>query len=156
MQHNGEGPRVGFVGLGIMGTPMVGHLADAGQLVAVYDIDQSASAAVVAAHPSITAAGSPAELGALCDIVITMLPNTPDVAGVVSALAASGRAGMLMIDMSTIDPAASRSFGALLAGKGIRFVDAAVGRSPLMLPSRPRSGAPPAMLPPSLRPLAQR
>jgi len=42
----------------------------------------------------------------------------------------TGRAGMMMIDMSTIDPAASRSFGAVLADKGIRFVDAAVGRSP--------------------------
>ena len=62
-----------------------------------------------------------------------MLPNTPDVAGVVSGpggLPETGRAGMLMIDMSTIDPAASRSFGAVLADTGIRFVDAAVGRSP--------------------------
>ena len=62
-----------------------------------------------------------------------MLPNTPDVAGVVSGpggLVEMGRAGMLMIDMSTVDPAASRSFGALLAKRGICFIDAAVGRSP--------------------------
>jgi 4-hydroxybutyrate dehydrogenase/sulfolactaldehyde 3-reductase len=62
-----------------------------------------------------------------------MLPNTPDVAGVVSGpggLLETGHAGMLMIDMSTIDPAASRSFGASLAKKSIRFMDAAVGRSP--------------------------
>jgi len=62
-----------------------------------------------------------------------MLPNTPDVAGVVSGpggLTETGRPGMLMIDMSTIDPAASRSFSAALAGRGMHFIDAAVGRSP--------------------------
>ena len=78
-------------------------------------------------------ASSLAALIPTADVVITMLPNTPDVAGVVSGpggLLETGRAGMMMIDMSTIDPAASRSFGAVLADKGIRFVDAAVGRSP--------------------------
>jgi len=120
--------RIGFIGLGNMGRPMASSLLRTGFTVTAFDV--SAAQVDVTVQRGAKRAGDVAALIAASDVIITMLPNTPDVAGVVSVLAESGRAGMLMIDMSTIDPATSRSFGALLSEKGIRFVDAAVGRSP--------------------------
>ena len=126
-----QGERIGFIGLGSMGRPMATSLLHKGFAVSAFDTAPAHVSALVqrgAAHASNLAA-----LVSAADVVITMLPNTPDVAGVVSGpggLLETGRAGMLMIDMSTIDPGASRSFGALLAKKDIRFIDAAVGRSP--------------------------
>jgi 4-hydroxybutyrate dehydrogenase/sulfolactaldehyde 3-reductase len=114
-----------------MGRPMATSLVRKGFDVAAFDTDAAHIAVLVERGAS--RASSLAALIPTADVVITMLPNTPDVAGVVSGpggLLETGRAGMMMIDMSTIDPAASRSFGAVLADKGIRFVDAAVGRSP--------------------------
>ena len=126
-----ERERIGFIGLGSMGRPMATSLVRSGFAVSAFDT----VAAQVGVLVERGAAGvrDVAALIAAADVVITMLPNTPDVAGVVSGpggLVETGRAGMLMIDMSTIDPAASRAFGALLAARGIRFIDAAVGRSP--------------------------
>src|ERR1051325_8462499 len=120
--------RIGFIGLGNMGRPMASSLLSNGFAITAFDV--AAAQVDVLVERGAGRACDVASLIAACDVVITMLPNTPDVAGVVGVLAESGRAGMLMIDMSTIDPATSRSFGALLSGKGIRFVDAAVGRSP--------------------------
>ena len=120
--------RIGFIGLGNMGRPMASSLLRNGFAVTAFDA--VATQVDVLVGRGAARANDVAALIKASDVVITMLPNTPDVAGVVSALAETGRAGMLMIDMSTIDPVASRSFGALLSGKGIRFVDAAVGRSP--------------------------
>src|SRR5262245_48977240 len=123
--------RIGFIGLGSMGRPMATSLVRNGFAVTAFDTVPAHTAALVE-----RGAGRADSLGALvaaADVVITMLPDTPDVAGVVngpSGLCEAGRAGMLMLDMSTIDPAASRSFGALLARRDIRFVDAAVGRPP--------------------------
>ncbi len=123
--------RIGFIGLGSMGRPMATSLVRKG--IALTPFDTAAPHTAVLVERGATRAGDLAALVSAADVVITMLPNTPDVAGVVSGaggLLETGRAGMLMIDMSTIDPAASRSFGALLARKGIGFIDAAVGRSP--------------------------
>jgi 4-hydroxybutyrate dehydrogenase/sulfolactaldehyde 3-reductase len=123
--------RIGFIGLGSMGRPMASSLVRKGFAVSAFDVVSAHIAVLV--ERGAARADNLAALISAADIVITMLPNTPDVAGVVSGaggLLETGRAGMLMIDMSTIDPAASRSFGALLARKGIGFIDAAVGRSP--------------------------
>src|SRR5262245_18140801 len=120
--------RIGFIGLGNMGRPMASSLLHNGFALTAFDT--TAEQADLLVERGGRRARDLASLIAASDVVITMLPNTPDVADVVSVLAESGRAGMLMIDMSTIDPATSRSFGMLLSGKGIRFVDAAVGRSP--------------------------
>src|SRR3954464_4126546 len=123
--------RIGFIGLGSMGRPMATSLVRAGFDVAAFDTDPAHIAVLV--ERGATSASDLAALISAADVVITMLPNTPDVAGVVSGpggLTETGRPGMLMIDMSTIDPAASRSFGAALAGRGMHFIDAAVGRSP--------------------------
>ena len=123
--------RIGFIELGSMGRPMATSLVRKGFDVAGFDTDAAHIAVLV--ERGATRASNLAALIPAADVVITMLPNTPDVAGVVSGpggLLETGRAGMMMIDMSTIDPAASRSFSAVLGDKGIRFVDAAVGRSP--------------------------
>jgi 4-hydroxybutyrate dehydrogenase/sulfolactaldehyde 3-reductase len=123
--------RIGFIGLGSMGRPMATSLVRKGFAVSAFDT--AAAQIAVLVERGASGASDLAALVKVADVVITMLPNTPDVAGVISGpggLVETGRAGMLMIDMSTIDPAASRSFGDLLAGRGIRFIDAAVGRSP--------------------------
>jgi len=108
--------RLGFIGLGSMGRPMATSLVRKGFDVAAFDTDAAHIAVLV--ERGATRASNLAALIPAADVVITMLPNTPDVAGVVSGpggLLEVGRTGMIMIDMSTIDPAASRS---------------AVGRSP--------------------------
>ena len=123
--------RIGFIGLGSMGRPMATSLVRKGFALSAFDTAAAHTAVLV--ERGATRAGDLAALVSAADVVITMLPNTPDVAGVVSGpggLTETGRPGMLMIDMSTIDPAASRSFGAALAGRGMHFIDAAVGRSP--------------------------
>src|SRR5687767_14282292 len=97
-------PRVGFVGLGVMGTPMSTHLAAAGYPLTVFDIDTGASSALAAAEPGITVAPSLAHLAAASDIVFTMLPDGNVVREVVigsDGLAAALAAGSMLIDTSS-------------------------------------------------------
>jgi len=121
--------RVGFIGLGIMGTPMAGHLARAGHLVAFYDVDARATEAFAAAFPVAEAKASPAEVARACDIVITMLPDGNVVQQV--ALGADGligglAPGALHIDTSSAQPWITKATAAALAAKGIAMVDAPV------------------------------
>ena len=122
-------PRVGFVGLGIMGTPMSGHLVDAGYDVTVFDLDAATADALAAAKPGIEVAESPAALGAACDVVFTMLPDGHVVREV--ALAADGlihglAPGSLLVDTSSSQPWITAETAAALAGGGIAMVDAPV------------------------------
>ncbi len=119
--------RIGFIGVGTMGLPMATNLLKKGFAVTAYDLNAAAVQAAVAA--GMTAAASAAEAVAGADIVITMLPSSPHVesaymgdGGVVNA----ARKGTLCVDMSTIDPAASRRVAAAAAERGVRFVDAPV------------------------------
>ena len=119
--------RIGFIGVGTMGLPMATNLLKKGFAVTAYDLNPLAVKAAVAA--GMTAAASAAEAIAEVDIVITMLPSSPHVesaymgdGGVVNA----ARKGTLCVDMSTIDPAASRRVAAAAAERGVRFVDAPV------------------------------
>jgi 4-hydroxybutyrate dehydrogenase/sulfolactaldehyde 3-reductase len=120
--------RVGFVGLGNMGRPMCTSLVTKGMSVTAYDVVETGTR--ILAQRGARAARDVGEVVAASDIVVTMLPNTPHVEGVVQEMLRGGRAGQLFMDMSTIDPLASRRFAADLAGKGIGWVDAGVGRSP--------------------------
>ena len=123
--------RIGFIGLGNMGRGMAGQLVAKGFDTTVFDIAE-APMEILRQKGAKRAASIPA-LVAASDIVLTMLPNTPDVQGVVlgeGGLLAGGRPGMMHIDMSTIDPLASRAMAAELAARGIGWVDAGVGRSP--------------------------
>ena len=119
--------RIGFIGVGTMGLPMATNLVNKGFAVTAYDLNPEAVKAAVSA--GMTAAASAAEAVAGADLVVTMLPSSPHVelaytgdGGVVNA----AREGTLCIDMSTVDPAASRRVAAAAAERGIRFVDAPV------------------------------
>src|SRR5688572_28577706 len=97
---------IGFIRLGSMGRPMATSLVRKGFAVSAFDTATAQIAVLV--ERGATRAGDLAALVKRVDVVITTLPNTPDVAGVISGpggLVETGRAGMLMIDTSTIDPA---------------------------------------------------
>lgn len=122
-------PRVGFVGLGVMGTPMSAHLAAAGHDVTVFDIDAATSRAVAAAEPRIAVAASLAHLAAASDIVMTMLPDGHVVHDVVTGsdgLAAALAPGSLMIDTSSSQPWLTMETAAALGEIGVSMVDAPV------------------------------
>lgn len=119
--------KVGFIGLGIMGKPMAKNLLKAGYSLVVYDIVAAGVAELVAAGAE--AATSPKEVAQKCDLIITMVPNSPHVKQAVlgpNGVVEGARAGALVVDMSSIDPMVSREVGAELAKKQIRFVDAPV------------------------------
>ena len=119
--------RIGFIGLGIMGKPMARNLMKAGFPVTVHNRSQAKVEELVKEGAS--RAASPREVASAADIVITMLPNSPDVELV--ALGAGGikegaRAGQLFIDMSTINPVVSQKIAKELAPLGVAMVDAPV------------------------------
>lgn len=118
---------IGFIGLGIMGTPMAKNLLKAGYPMLVYDLDASRVRSL--ARQGAKGASGIGEIAALCDTVITMLPDSPQVQEVV--LAEAGliphlRPGSVVIDMSSIDPMASREIAARLKEKGVDMLDAPV------------------------------
>ena len=119
--------RVGFVGLGNMGTPMAANLVRAGHELFAHDLEPARTARFTAAHGG-AAAPSLSDLAA-AEIVITMLPNGHVVRDVY--LGAGGLAGVLgrgaiAVDMSSSDPPGTRALGAELAGHGITLIDAPV------------------------------
>jgi 3-hydroxyisobutyrate dehydrogenase len=119
--------RVGFVGLGRMGEPMAANVRRAGYEVAVHDVRREAAAGLEA--DGAAWAGSPAELAAGVDVLITMLPGPPQVEAVM--LGEGGafgalRPGSTWVDMSTSTPAAGRRAAALGAGRRVAVVDAPV------------------------------
>ena len=120
-------PRIGFIGLGIMGKPMAKNLIKAGFPLTVHNRSRAKVDELV--KEGAAAANSPAEVASSADIVITMLPNSPDVELV--ALGANGlksgaKSGQLFIDMSTINPVISQKIANELAPAGVAMVDAPV------------------------------
>jgi 2-hydroxy-3-oxopropionate reductase len=115
---------VGFIGLGIMGGPMAANLVRAGFDVAGYNRSGAAVDRLVAAGGR--AGGSVADVVRDADVVITMLPDTPDVEAVAGAIIDAGHPGLLYIDMSTIQPQAARAVAQAAHDKGIRVLDAPV------------------------------
>jgi 4-hydroxybutyrate dehydrogenase/sulfolactaldehyde 3-reductase len=121
--------RIGFVGLGAMGAPMASNLARKGFPLTVFDRLAQPMAAL--ATLGAKTATSIAELTAQVDIVVTMLPDSPDVADAVlgpSGVLAHGRKGQIVMDMSTVDPSTSDRMAQALEARGLGFVDAPVGR----------------------------
>jgi 2-hydroxy-3-oxopropionate reductase len=118
---------IGFIGLGIMGKPMSRNLLKAGHSVLCFDLHKANRDEVVAAGGK--AAASVAELSAQCAFIITMLPNSPQVAAVAlgeGGIAANANPGTLLVDMSSIAPLAAREIHDGLKLKGIRMIDAPV------------------------------
>ncbi len=119
--------KVGFVGLGIMGKPMSKNLVKAGHNLVVCDFNKEAVA-------ELTALGAKEEKNAAavakeCDVIITMLPNSPHVRAVAlgeGGIMEGAQEGTVLIDMSSIDPVESKAIGAELAKKGIEMLDAPV------------------------------
>ncbi len=121
---------IGFIGLGAMGRPMAKNLLKAGFALRVHDLVPEAVAALVAAGAE--ARSSPREVARDADAVITMLPDSPDVEAVLlgpAGVVEGARPGACVIDMSTIDPSVTREMAGALAARGLRFVDAPVGRT---------------------------
>jgi 2-hydroxy-3-oxopropionate reductase len=122
-----EPERVAFIGLGIMGRPMARRLLGAGFPLTVHSRSTGPVDELVAQGAS--RAGSPAEAASGAGVVITMLPDTPDVEHVVlgddGVLAGAAR-GALAIDMSTIDPGAARRVADELVSAGVDALDAPV------------------------------
>ena len=119
--------KVGFIGLGIMGKPMCRNLMKAGYEAVVYNRSK-ASVEELAAEGA-QAAGSPAEVAENCQVIITMLPNSPQVREVClgeNGIASAAKEGTIVIDMSSIDPVQSKEIGAELNKKGIDLMDAPV------------------------------
>lgn len=119
--------KIGFIGLGIMGKPMSKNLLKAGYSLVVLDNNPVAVAELVAAGAE--KADSPKAIAAQSDIIITMLPNSPQVKEV--ALGQNGiidgaREGTILIDMSSIAPLASREVSEALAAKKVIMLDAPV------------------------------
>ncbi len=124
--HGSGTEKIGFIGLGVMGRRMAVNLIKAGFSLAVHDLNRAAVEELTSAGA--TDAGSIAG-AADADIVITMLPDTPDVEAVVrgaSGLAASMRRGSVLIDMSSISPTATQAMARELAERGIDMLDAPV------------------------------
>lgn len=121
---------LGFIGLGTMGRPMARNLVAKGHRVVVADVQASAVAELVAAGAR--AAPTPRELAAASDIVITMLPDAPDVQKVAlgeDGIVAGIRPGAIYVDMSTIDPGTTRMIGNAIAAKGAVMIDSPVGKT---------------------------
>jgi 2-hydroxy-3-oxopropionate reductase len=115
--------RIGFIGLGGMGRPMVEHLRAAGFELAVWS-RRPASADFL--PPEVTRTASPAELARQCAIVCTNVTTSGDVAGLAELMIEGFAPGGLHIDFSTIAPSAARAIAARYAERGIDFVDAPV------------------------------
>lgn len=120
--------RVAFVGLGVMGFPMAGHLAAAGHEVTVYNRTAAKRDAWLSAHSG-RGAHSPREAAQGCDAVMTCVGNDDDLRSVVlgeaGALAGMTK-GALLIDHSTVSAAVSREIAATAAQSGVGFVDAPI------------------------------
>lgn len=111
---------MGVVGLGNMGLPMAATLSAAGFGVAGADPSPARRALLAGARESA------AELAAACDVLLLSLPSSREVEAVLGDLGAALRAGTLVIDTSTADPASTRRLQAGLAARGVGFVDAPV------------------------------
>jgi len=120
-------PRIGFIGLGIMGSHMSSHLIDKGYEVSVYDINQRAVEGL--SKKGAVVCKSCREVAENVDVVISMVPDSPDVEKV--ALGGDGildasRKGLIYIDMSTISPEMAVKVAEVLTKKGVRCLDAPV------------------------------
>lgn len=118
--------KIGLIGLGIMGKPMAKNMLKAGYDLTVSDLNKANVDEVVAAGAK---AASNKEIGETCDVVMTMLPNSPHVKSVMlgeNGVASYMKPGSVFIDMSSINPVASKEIAAALAEKNIEMLDAPV------------------------------
>jgi 2-hydroxy-3-oxopropionate reductase len=119
--------KLGFIGLGIMGKPMVRNLLKGGYSVVVHNRSKAAVDDLTAAGA--IAGGSSSATAAQCDVIITMLPDGPDVEAVVlgkDGLLEGARSGAIVVDMSSINPVTAQKIASTCEAKGVGFIDAPV------------------------------
>ncbi|MBI1392233.1 MAG: NAD-binding protein [Alphaproteobacteria bacterium] len=117
--------KVAFLGLGVMGFPMAGHLAAAGFDVTVFNRSSAKADAWRSAHGG-AAHSDPAVAAADCDVVLMCLGDDPDVAAVMDRILPSLKEGAVVVDHTTASPALARRLHADLGRVGVGFVDAPV------------------------------
>ncbi len=118
---------VGFIGLGLMGRPMALHLEAAGHRLHLWARRAESLAPFAAVNAVVHS--TPAMVAAAADVVITMVADAPDVEAVClgpDGISSGGKPGLVVVDMSTIAPAAAIRIGLELGQRGIAFVDAPV------------------------------
>jgi 2-hydroxy-3-oxopropionate reductase len=118
---------VGFIGLGVMGRPMARHIMDKGYPLVVHNRSRGAVDDLVAAGAQ--AADTPGDVARRATVVITMVPDTPDVEAVLtgrSGVLDGIQAGAVVIDMSSISPVATKRLAAAVSAKGASMLDAPV------------------------------
>lgn len=118
---------IGFIGLGVMGKPMAKNLVNAGYQLVVHDIDTEVVKELLDLGAKI--GSSPKDVAERCNIIITMLPNSPQVKEVI--LGANGviygaKPGLIVVDMSSIAPLVSKEIAVKLNEKGAEMIDAPV------------------------------
>ncbi len=123
----GERPRLGFIGLGIMGKPMAQNLMKAGFSLTVHNRTQSKADELIAAGA--VWAPTPRDVALASDVVITIVTDSPDVEQVVlgeHGVIEGARQGQVVIDMTTMSPDVARKVALKLAERGVAFLDAPV------------------------------
>ncbi|MCW3479601.1 2-hydroxy-3-oxopropionate reductase [Neisseriaceae bacterium JH1-16] len=118
--------KIGFIGLGIMGAPMAGHLGKAGHELFVHTIGDVPA---FLNEYSITACASGKEVAQKADVIFTMVPDTPDVEKVLfseNGVAAGLSAGKIVVDMSSIAPIETKEFAKKVNALGCEYLDAPV------------------------------
>jgi 2-hydroxy-3-oxopropionate reductase len=118
---------IGFIGLGIMGRPMARNLLKAGYPLVVHSRSRGPVDEIAGAGAKVGT--SARDVAAQSDVLITMLPNSPDVEQVVlgrDGVIEGARPGLVLLDMSTISPLVSQKIGAALAAKSVQMLDAPV------------------------------
>lgn len=116
------GKKLGFVGLGVMGGPMAGHLLEHGADLMVYNRTRSKAESLVARGARYA---DMAELATRCEVILTCVGRTEDVWECLEAMQ-TAPSGTLFIDHSTISPGGAREMHAALSTRGHRFVDAPI------------------------------
>ncbi|GAC1475576.1 MAG: 2-hydroxy-3-oxopropionate reductase [Ktedonobacteraceae bacterium] len=121
--------QVGFIGIGVMGRPMVLNLLKAGHDVTIYARNPEKPEVQEVIHAGAKLAPSSRAVAMASEIVITMVPNSPQVEEAVNGpqgILEGARKGLIIIDMSTIAPSVSRKLAETAAAKGVHFLDAPV------------------------------
>jgi 2-hydroxy-3-oxopropionate reductase len=119
--------KIGFIGLGIMGKPMAANLIKAGHELVVSTHNEAAASEL--AELGASSAGTPREIAAQVELLITMLPNSPQVRDVAlgpDGIASGARPDLIYVDMSSIAPAVAQEVAQGLGERGVKMLDAPV------------------------------
>ena len=118
--------KVGWIGLGAMGAPMAGHLQAAGLLVGAWNRGEARRAAFAERYPDASLADSPDALAEANDVLALCVAADADLAAVLDRVESALKPGAIVVDHSTVSPAAARSAAERLAARDVAFVDAPV------------------------------